>query len=325
MVKQKVFPFMTAPKTKHFFAVLPSLLKSSFQELMKNDPLRMAGATAFFTTFALPPIMVILIQLFKLVLHPVLIKNELFESLTEIVGPEAVEQLAEVLGAFKRLAQNWYVTLAGFLFLIFIATTLFKIIKGSINQIWKIKPHPKSIAKRLRTRIQAVLVIMIAGLLFMFGIVAEAAQTFIGRYIFEISPLLSFYFNSILNHVFSIIIVTLWFTMVFRYLPDGRPRWQVAFAGAFLTALLFSIGKLLLHWLLSYSNINTLYGTSASVVLLLLFVFYSSLILYFGAAFTKIWGIHTERAIAPLPHAIHYKLVESEIEGKHHAAGHNRS
>ena len=104
--------------------------------------------------------------------------------------------------------------------------------------------------------------------------------------------------------------------MVFRYLPDGRPEWKIAFAGAFLTALLFTIGKVILHWLLTYSNINTLYGTSASIVLLLLFVFYSSLILYYGAAFTKVWAIHKQNPIRPLPHAIHYRLVEAEIEIK---------
>jgi membrane protein len=79
---------------------------------------------------------------------------------------------------------------------------------------------------------------------------------------------------------------------------------------------LFAIGKFILHWLLTYSNINTLYGTSASIVLLLLFVFYSSLILYYGAAFTKIWGIYKDEPIRPLPHATHYRLVEAEIEMK---------
>jgi membrane protein len=107
---------------------------------------------------------------------------------------------------------------------------------------------------------------------------------------------------------------TVWFAMVFRYLPDARPDWKIAFAGSFLTGLLFAIGKIILHWLLNYSNINTFYGTSASIVLLLLFVFYTSLILYYGAAFTKVWGIYKNKPIRPLPHAIHYRLVESEID-----------
>jgi membrane protein len=291
------------------------LFKKAMQELLKNDPLRMAAATAFFTTFALPPILVILIQVFKLVLNPAMIRGELFQSLSDMLGPEAVRQVMEVLQGFRRLAQNWYIIIAGFIFLLFVATTLFKIIKSSVNQVWKIKPvNKRGILKSLGSRVQSVFVILIAGILFMAGILAEGLQAFIGRYIFEFSPLLSFYFNSILNHLVSVFIVTVWFAIVFRYLPDGRPGWNIAFAGGFVTGLLFTIGKLILHWLLSYSNINTLYGTSASIVLLLLFVFYSSLILYYGAAFTKVWGIYKRQPIRPLPHAMHYRLAEAEME-----------
>ena len=306
---------MTTNKKKHFFFSIAELLRKALKELVKNDPLRMAGATAFFTTFALPPILVIFIQLFKLVLELRLIRAELFKSISEIVGNEAVRQIGDVLQAFRRLAQNWYITIAGFIFLIFVATTLFSVIKRSINQLWKIKPdQEKGILKGMRTRLHSALVILIAGILFMVGVLIEGTQAVVGNYIHELSPLLAVYFNSIVNYFFSIMIVTVWFAMVFRYLPDGRPEWRIAFSGAFLTSILFTIGKTILHWLLSYSNINTLYGTSASIVLLLLFVFYSSLILYFGAAFTKIWGIYKDEPIRPLPYATHYKLVESEVE-----------
>lgn len=306
---------MTAHKVKIFLFSIAGVFRDALRELLKNDPLRMAGATAFFTTFALPPILVIFIQIFKLVLEPRMIRKELFKSLSEIVGNETVRQLAGVLIAFRKLAQNWYITIAGFIFLIFVATTLFNVIKRSLNQLWKIKPkNSKGIVSGLRTRFHSVLVIVIAGLLFVIGIFAETLQALIGKYIYEISPLLFAYFNSIATYIGSIIIVTIWFAMVFRYLPDGRPDWKVSFAGAFVTSLLFLIGKIILHWLLTYSNINTLYGTSASIVLLLLFVFYSSLILYYGAAFTKLWAVHINQPIRPLPHAIHYRLVEDEIE-----------
>ncbi len=287
-------------------------------ELLKNDPLRMAGATAFFTTFALPPILVIIIQSLKFILDPTQVRSQLFHSLENIIGPEAVDQLVDILMALRKLADSWWIIIGGFIFLLFVATTLFKIIKSSINQVWKIRPVQRiGFVKTMRSRLQSVAVILIAGLLFVIGILAEGLQAFIGKYIFEVSPLLSFYFNSTLNYLISIISVTLWFAVVFRFLPDGRPGWSVAFAGAFLTAILFNIGKIVLRWLLTYSNINTLYGTSASIVLLLLFVFYSALILYYGAAFTKIWAIHKAQPIHPLPHAMHYRIIESDVEEKH--------
>jgi membrane protein len=302
-------------KPRIFFSMLPRLFLAALKELLKNDPLRMAGATAFFTTFALPPILVILIQVFKWVLDPARIRVELFRSLSSIIGPEAVRQIVDVLLGMRRLAQNWYITLAGFIFLLFVATTLFKVIRSSLNQVWKIRPNQgQGLIKGLWSRAQSVLVILIAGVLFVIGILAEGIQAFIGNYFFEVSSLLSTYYNTVFNTLFSILIVTLWFLIVFRFLPDGRPEWSVAFAGGLFTAILFTIGKLILHWLLSYSNINTLYGTSASIVLLLLFVFYSSLILYFGAAFTKVWALHKGKPIRPLPHAIHYRLIETREE-----------
>lgn len=309
---------MERGQKKYFVLTLAGLLRKSLKELLTNDPLRMAGATAFFTTFALPPILVILIQILKLVLEPRLIRKEIFSSLSDIVGSETVHQLAGVLKAFRQVAQNGYITFFGFVFLIFVATTLFSVIKRSLNQVWKVKPgEQKGIMKGLRTRIQSVLVIVGAGVLIMIGILTEGFRALVGKYIFEISPLLALYYNSIINYLISILMSTLWFAMVFRYLPDARPQWKIAFAGSLLTGLLFTFGKIILHWLLNYSNINTFYGTSASIVLLLLFVFYTSLILYFGAAFTKIWGIYKNKPIRPLPHAVQYHLVETEIEIQH--------
>ena len=113
----------------------------------------MAGATAFFTTFALPPILVILIQFLKIIFGTRGIRRELLDSLSDILGPESVRQLAEVLRAFRKLAQNGYATAAGFIFLVFVATTLFSVIKRSLNQVWKISPQAgKGFLKGLRNR-----------------------------------------------------------------------------------------------------------------------------------------------------------------------------
>src|SRR3954466_13926113 len=115
-------------KGKAALLILFRLLKNAMTELLKNDPLRMAGATAFFTTFALPPILVIMIQSLKLVLDPEKIRDRLFNSLSGIIGKEAVDQLTDVLMALRKIAQNWWIIIGGFIFLCFVATTLFKVI-----------------------------------------------------------------------------------------------------------------------------------------------------------------------------------------------------
>src|SRR4030095_10695620 len=121
-------------------------------------------------------------------------------------------------------------------------------------------------------------------------------------------------FNGVLSHLVSIVIVTAWFGFLFHYLPDGQPKWRVTLMGAFVTSLLFTMGKLVLRWLLFQSNISILYGAAGSIVLLLLFVFYSSLILYYGAAFTKVWSEFIGEKIQPVRHAIHYQVAEVATE-----------
>jgi len=287
------------------------LLRDAFKELSKNDPLRMAGATAFFTTFALPPILVILIQVLKWVVGPVEIRSELFATLSGIIGEEPVGQIRNILIGFRGLAQNWFITAGGFIFLLFVATTLFKVIKGSINQIWKIRILSRSKFKvKLKERMQAIVVILLAGFLFVIGLLVEASQAMLGHFFQEMFPRIVPFFQGIAHILISIVMVTIWFSILFKILPDGRPNWHVALIGGFVTSILFNIGKVVLRFLLTYSNLNNVYGTSSSIVLILLFVFYSSLILYYGAAFTKVLALHRREPIKPLPYAVHYRLSE---------------
>lgn len=289
------------------------LLRQALKELNKNDPLRMAGATAFFTTFGLPPILVILIQGLGLIFDRQEIRDQLFRSLTGIWGMESTQQVGQVLSSFRMIARNAWAVGLGFVFLLFVASTLFMIIKNSFNQIWKIKVmHRRGLGPTLGDRLRSMLVIAVAGILFVVGLLGETAQAFLGSYISDYSPAFAFYFNNIVNYIISIGIVTLWFAVLFRYLPDGRPTWGTALVGGFVTSMLFNIGKELLRSLLQYSNVNNLYGASGSIVLIMLFVFYSSLILYYGTAFTKVWGIFRGHPIQPLHYANHYHLQEDE-------------
>ena len=292
-------------------------LKLSFRLLGKNDPMRLAGATAFFTTFALPPILLILIQLLSIVFEKRSISSQLFQQLGEVIGQDSVRQLIRTLRGFRGLADNLPLTIAGFIFLLFVATTLFKVIQSSINQIWMIRRtgvHKFRMA--YRTRIKSFLVIFLAGVLFLATIFAESIKLLFGKYINEVLPATGFLFYGALSGAISILIVSAWFMSVFRFLPDGKPTWKVAFTGGLITSILFHFGKLLLGKLLPGSNIGDVYGASASIVLLLLFVFYSSLIFYFGAAFTKIWSDHINQPIEPIHDAQEYDYMDTVAETK---------
>lgn len=286
-------------------------LRKAFKLLVSNDPMRLAGATAFFTTFALPPILLILIQLLSIIFERRKISRQLFQQLGDIVGKESVTQLIRTLRGFRGLADNLPLAIAGFIFLLFVATTLFKVLQSSINQIWMIRrTGVQKFRMAYRSRVKSTLVIILSGLLFITTLFAESIKLLFGNYINELLPGTGFLFYGALSAILSILIVTTWFMAVFRYLPDGRPTWKVSFTGGLLTSILFHVGKYILARLLPGSNIGIVYGTSASIVLLLLFVFYSSLIFYFGAAFTKIWSEHLKQPIIPLHNAQSYDFKE---------------
>ncbi|MDN3659188.1 YihY/virulence factor BrkB family protein [Ferruginibacter paludis] len=268
---------------------LAGILKSSVRLFLQNDPLRMAGATAFFTMFALPPILIIIVQVFGLFIDPKIFRHELFISLSDTFGKEAVRQVGAVIKAVKELSFNLLATVLGFVFLLFVATTVFKVVRSSISQIWSVADgQRKRVLATLQQRLHSLILILLTGLLFSVGILIETVQVFIGNYFIRIFPSLSALFNLVLAFIISTLIVAIWFLLIFRYLTDVRPKWRIAWAGALFTSVLFAIGKIVLHWLLTYNNITNFYGASASIVLLLLFVFYAAMILYFGAAFTKI-------------------------------------
>jgi len=287
------------------------LLRDSFRGLKNNAPLRMAAATAFFATFSLPPILIILIQIFGLVLDPQSMSDRLFVHLAETLGNESVDQIRNTLQSFKRLASNWYITIGGFIFLFSVATTLFGVIRDSLNQLWSIKTHGiKSFNTRLLNRLKSVAVIMLAGVLFLGVLLGEGILTLLKDYIHEVWPGSTTVLFIVLNQLISISIVTIWFAVLFKYLSDAKLKWNITITGALFTGILFTAGKLILGRILATSNIQTIYGASGSFVLLLLFIFYCSFILYYGAMFTLVWADYQNTPLEPRKHAYKYELSE---------------
>jgi membrane protein len=284
-------------------------LRRSFGIVKSNDPLRLAGATAFFTSFALPPIVIILFQLFSLFVSKRVVGARMMEVLRETLGTESAAQIRQTTRGFNTLASNWYIAAGGFIFLLFVATTLFTVIKNSLNDIWNIGVKEKpGIIFNLKLRARSLGIILVAGLLMLTSILIDTVELFAGKYILEFWPRVGPFFSGALNEIIGAAIITLWFIVLFRYLADARPGWRVAIAGGGVTGVLFSIGKTILSFIMSNSNIGNIYGASASIVLILLFVFYSSFILYFGAAFILAYSERTGRPMRLLNQAYRYQV-----------------
>lgn len=286
-------------------------MRQALGELKRNDPLRLAGATAFFSTFALPPILIILIQLFGLFLNRNELSAQLISRLANLLGKTSALQVKQVLTHFDSRSQGLFALSLSFLFLTFVATTLFSVIKNSLDQIWKIrvKAHP-GWWFYLKLRGRSLIIILLAGLLFIMLIFVESLQALLGEHISYFGDRAGNLLNGAANELIFVVTVTIWFSIIFRFLTDGRPQWRAALAGGFFTAILFSIGKVILKTLLSLSNISNIYGASGSMVLILLFVFYSSLIFYYGGCFIKAMSDDLNMSIRPVKEAFRYQVQE---------------
>jgi membrane protein len=288
-------------------------VRDAFTLFQKNDPLRLAGATAFFANFAIPPILIILIRLFGLFTDRRQFIENLFSRLGNILDDSSITQIRMTLKNIRGLNQQWYITLISFVFFLFVATTLFAVIKNSLHQIWSIGTNDKpGILFNLKLRAKSVLIILLAGILFLIGLLMDSVQAIVASYLTSTSTSTGLILTSILNQIAFVIIVTTWFTILFRFLTNGRPNWNIAFAGGLLTGCLFTIGKYILRILLPLSNIGNIYGASGSIVVIMLFVFYSALIFYFGASFIKALSVKRELPIIPKKGSFAYHLTKIE-------------
>lgn len=304
-------PLLLKEDLKFFF----STLRKAFNLFQKNDPLRLAGATAFFTNFALPPILIILIRLFGVFTDRRLLVTHLFERLNNILDDESIAQIRLTLRNIRGIDQAWYITLFSFIFFLFVATTLFNVIKNSLEQIWNIAmKDKKGIVSTLKSRAISVTIILLAGILFLLGLLADSVQAIIGSYLKTNSPSFELVVTSVINQIIFVIIVTSWFSILFRFLTNGRPTWRASISGGLLTGCLFTAGKYILRILLPLSNISNIYGSAGSIIVIMLFVFYSSLIFYFGASFIKALSVGRETPIVPKNGAFAYELTEIENE-----------
>jgi len=304
-------PITIKEDLKFFF----STARNAFILYQKNDPLRLAGATAFFTNFALPPILIILIRLFGMFTDRRMLATHLFERLANILDENSIQQIRSTLRNIRGIDQAWYFTLFSFVFFLFVATTLFNVIKNSLEQIWNIgQKDKKGFLNTMKSRAISVIIILLAGILFFIGLLADSIQAIIGAYLNTNSPSFGLILTSILNQLIFVFIVTTWFTMLFRFLTNGRPTWKAALSGGLLTGCLFTAGKYILRILLPLSNISNIYGSAGSLIVIMLFVFYSSLIFYFGASYIKALSIGRETPIIPKNGSFAYEMTEVELE-----------
>lgn len=298
---------------KHRSLFLLRCLRNAFQLLQKNDPLRLAGATAFFANFAIPMILIILIRLFGFFTDRRTLFNNIFSKLSGMLDDESILQIRQTLVNIRNVQQSGYIALISFIFFLFVATTLFAIIKNSVDQIWKIKAIDKpGFLFNMKLRFRSVIIILLAGILFFAGLLADSIQVFIASFIQGKYHSFKLILTAVFNQMFFVVAVTIWFSILFRFLANGRPSWEAAIKGGLLTGILFTLGKYILRILLPLSNIGTIYGSAGSIIVIMLFIFYSALIFFYGAAFVKAFSDAKSMPIIPKKNAYSYEFTKVE-------------
>jgi membrane protein len=267
-----------------------TLLRQAFTSLQANDPIRMAAATAFFSFFALPPIIIILSSVLSRLFDDRYqrVSGQLFDELADLFGPKSANQLEDISQRLQFPKPSLLLTAISFILLFTASTTLFAIVKNSLNQLWNVKPRAGlGVVNVLTDKLIALAIILGSGLLFSTFLMVEQLVSQVGGALALSS--LAYYKGmvGIARLVASVLIRTVWFALLFKFLPDVRIAWRAVWLGAFFTSCLFKLGEGVLNYLLIDSQVGSLYGTAGAIILLLLFVFYASLMFYYGATFTR--------------------------------------
>jgi membrane protein len=292
-----------------------SVLKESFGEFMNDNGLKLSAALSYYTIFSLAPMLLVIISVFSIFFGRDAIQGELFGQIRGLVGSSAALQLQEILKNAELSNKSGIAAALGIGTLLIGATGVFAEMQDSINYIWAIKSKPKKgWLQYLKNRLVSFSLILTLGFLLVVSLGASALVDVLSnrleRYFSEASVVL-FY---IVNLGLVLTIITALFTVIFKVLPDGELRWKECIVGAAFTAILFLIGKFLISFYLGKSDLGAAYGTSASIVILLTWIYYSSIILYFGAEFTKVYAKLDGVGITPNKHAV--VIVRKEIDEK---------
>ena len=280
---------------------------------MEDNALKLSAALSYYTTFSLAPMLLLIISLVTFLFGDDAFEGELFYQINSLVGKQAAAQLQELIKNTAISNKSNKAAIIGGATLLVGATGVFAEIQDSINYIWSIKSKPrKSWLHYLRNRLLSFSLIVTLSFLLIVSLGVNTLVDLLGQRLEQRFPDLSVVLFSVLNSVLVLIIITLLFTVIYKVLPDGRLRWKECLVGAAFTSILFAIGKFAISFYLGKSDLGATYGASASIVILLTWVYYSSIILYFGAEFTKVYAKSDGVGITPNDHAV--LMIRREAE-----------
>lgn len=296
---------------KHKFKLIPKLLIDSFNQFLDDKGFKLSAALSYYTVFAMAPMLLVMISVVGFFFGKNEIQDEVFHQIQSMVGDSIAEYVEQLLVNAQLSEKSGLAATIGVVMLLVGATGVFVEMQDSINVIWSIKSKPQNgWLGFLKNRLISFSMIIGLGFLLIVALGVNALVQLLSRPLLEYVSAASVDLIQLVNNGIVFLVITVLFAVVFKVLPDGIIRWKEALVGAVFTALLFSLGKFLIGFYLGQSNLGAIYGASASVVILLSWVYYSSIILYYGAVFTKVYAEMDGVVIAPKKHAV--RIVKQE-------------
>jgi len=289
------------------------ILKQSAIDFVDDKVLKLSAALAYYTIFSLPAMLIIIIAVSDIFYGRAAIEGTIYGQIASFVGKDAAMQIQQTIRSAALTNQAGFATVVGLITLIIGATSVFGEIQDSINLIWKLKAKPKKgwlkiIINRL---ISFSMVVCLGFLLLVALLINGLTEAFIHK-LTELFPRVTAFTVYSFNLMLTFLITSFLFAIIFKFLPDAKIKWKHVRAGAFTTALLFLIGKFLIGYYLGHSKLSSAYGAAGSVIVILLWVYYSAIILYFGAEFTRAYALHTGSQIYPNDYAVWVQQIEVE-------------
>ncbi|MCY1483781.1 ribonuclease BN [compost metagenome] len=301
-------------KTKGLLSKTWYLLKTTFNEFNDDNAIKLSASLSYYTIFALPPLMIIIITICGFFFGTDAVTGQLYGQINGLVGNDAAIQIQNAIKNVELSNSNIFATIFGGVMLLIGASGVFAEIQSSINFIWGLRAKPnKGIKKFIQNRLMSFSMIASVGFLLLVSLLVNSVMDLLSARLKLYFPESTVYLFYVLNLIIVFLIITILFAIIFRTLPDGNIKWKDAFIGASSTSILFMIGKFAIGFYLGSSAVATVYGAAGSVIIILLWVYYSAIILYFGAEFTKVYAKAFGGSISPNEYSVEIQKEIFEI------------
>ncbi|WP_299990643.1 YihY/virulence factor BrkB family protein [uncultured Pontibacter sp.] len=289
------------------------LTKQTFKKFFDDNPLDYAAIIGFYTIFSLPAVLIITIRIAGAAFGQDAVRGEVVNQVGGIMGRNSASQIQSIIENASQSESSTIGTIVGVLVMAFSATTVFVALQDSLNAMWKVKAKTeKGLMKLVLGRILSLALVVSFGFLLLVSLSIDVVLGLVYDYLRQELSGIAVYLVTIGNILVSIAIATVIFAAIFKVLPDAKIRWPNVWVGAAVTAILFTLGKYVLNIYFQHDPLADTYGAAGSLVLILVWVYYTSIIFLLGAEFTQVYSEEHDQGIKPSDTAV--KVEKQEVE-----------